>query len=202
MICLAVLPGPPAFAQDEEETDIGSTVEDLESSEEAAEETTAEEEYDDGNYPVCFITEERWDTSAAKVEAIFRDRGSLKRVRFLNLAYMIMGIKLFQENNLGLELDSVSVVEYSTFGTEQERMLGLGLVDLQVWFVLSEQAIPNMKAPYMAAFASQEEATEFAKNREAQVLSYTDLLTKIIKRMNADEGEDGKYDKAIGFETN
>ena len=198
LLALATLP-LVAHAEDEE---IESTVDELAGEETAEEEPVAEKEvWDENNHPVCFITEERWDTSASKVEAIFADRGTLKRVRFLNLAYLVIGVKLFQENDLGLELKRVSVVEYPTFGTEQERMLELGLVDLDVWFVLSEQAIPGTKPPYIAAFATEEAAKEFAGNRESQILSYSDVMTKIIKNINAAEDR-GEYDSAIDFSTN
>jgi nitrous oxide reductase accessory protein NosL len=208
LLALFSVPLVAAAEEGEEpaEEEIASTVDELAGEEDADAESAesetepaAENPYPDGDFPTCFITEERWDTSASKVEALFMDRGQLKRVRFISLAYMVIGIKLFEENKLGLSLHKVSVVDYSSFGTPNERMIELGLIDQQVWFVLSEEAIAGSKAPYIAAFTDEQQANDFASRRESSVLSYEDIMTKIIKRMNADEQEN--FDENIGFTT-
>ena len=143
-----------------------------------------------GDYPLCVVTGERWDTSSTRVEAIFRVDGERLRGKFLSLLYMLIQYKLLQEEGHDVHIETISVVDFATFGSGTERMIAVDEEWGNIVFVASEAPLAGSKEPYYAAFSVVEDVERFQKTLGGKVQNLNSVMKRLLQALNSGEDDD------------
>lgn len=153
-------------------------------------ETTAESEPqseddpapDDEPQYTCFVTGAPWNISPTRVEAVFVERGQLKRARFISMAYFLATLRDFQEQGRPLSVRQIKVADYG--GRADRRMLEIDRVGGDnVWFVFTETTLRHTRPPFIVAFATEQEALDYGREHGGKPMNYAKLLTKIGEQL-------------------
>jgi hypothetical protein len=186
---LVILSVCPAFADDEPAFEEAAPAAPVEAAtpEDAAGAPSSAQSNDSKDYPRCIVTKERWDTSSTRVEAIFRVDGQRMRGKFLSLPYMLIEYKLLQEDGHRVSIETVSVLDYPSFGSGSERMIPINDDWNNVAFLNTDTPLKGTKRPYFAAFsdiADLEAAKEALGGSEE---TYEDVLKKLLRALKDDD---------------
>jgi hypothetical protein len=142
---------------------------------------------DSTDYPRCVVTKERWDTSSTRVEAIFRVDGRRLRAKFLSLPYMLIEYKLLEEDNHEVEIESVSVLDFPSFGSGSERMIPINEEWDNIAFLSTDSQLQGTKRPYYAAFSDPTELEQFQKQLGGKAMTYEGVLKKLLRALKDDD---------------
>lgn len=142
---------------------------------------------EDDDYPHCIVTKERWDTSSTRVEAIFRVDGVQMQGKFLSLTYMMIEYKLLKDDNHRVEIETVSVLDFPSFGTGAERMIPINDEWNNVAFLATESKLEGTRRPYFAAFSDAAQLEEAKKTLGGDVMTYEEVLKKLLKALKDPE---------------
>jgi hypothetical protein len=133
----------------------------------------------------CLITKLPWKASSTRVAAVFEVDGQDFKGLFLGVPFMMIEYKLLENQHHRVDIKQVQVLDYSTFGTDAERMITINDDWSNVVFVHTDQKLAGSKAPYYAAFSDADKVDQAKKDLNGSVLSYKDLLTHLLRALDA-----------------
>lgn len=128
----------------------------------------------------CVVTGLPWLESSTRVEAILRVDGQRLRGRFLSLAYMLIQYKLLQEEGSDVVIETVSVLDFSTFGTDYERMVPVADDWSNIVFIATDTPLKGSREPYYAAYSTVEDTKAGLERLGGKVLSYEALMKRLL----------------------
>jgi hypothetical protein len=133
----------------------------------------------------CVVTGLPWMESSTRVEAIFKVDGQRLRGRFLSPVYMMIQYQALKDEGSDVEIESVLLLDFATFGTDSERMVALADDWSNVVFIASDVPLKGSKEPYYAAFSTVEDTKEGVKRLGGKVLSYEALMKRLLSALRS-----------------
>ncbi|MCH7472238.1 nitrous oxide reductase accessory protein NosL [bacterium] len=146
----------------------------------AQEATEAEEE----ERPACENCGMFWDTSPTRVSVTIKADEKEEEHIFECMSCTHTGlVEIYGD---GVELASLQVLDYATFGAEEETMID----GMKAFYLYGVERLKGSMPPYIAAFASEDAAKESQKELGGELLDFAGVKAKFHEA--EDEEEAGK----------